>query len=148
MKLKILVSVLVFLFTLPLIAAPPQQGKISNSSNSLIVDNTTIFDGNRILMFVTNHGNFGRDLGGTFGYDYGSWYPYTGNISDYADHTIFGDYTPNYASGLWAGAVDSATGDTLVTISEYSSEYVPGPMSGGTFQPDNNTFRVYKLFAD
>ena len=147
MKLKILVCVLVFLFALPLIAAPPQEGKFSGS-NALTVDNTTLIDINRILMFVTNHGNFGRDLSGTFGYDYGTWYPYTGNIEDYSGHTVFANYTPNYASGLWIGAIDSATGELRTTISEYSSEYVPGPMSGGTFMPDQPEFRVYKLYKD
>ncbi len=148
MKLKIFVSLLIFLFALPLIAAPPQQGKISNSGNSLTVDNTTLIDVNRILMFVTNHGNFGRDLGGTFGYDYGTWYPYSGNIDDYYNHTIFGNFSPNYASGLWVGGTDSITGNTLVTIAEYSDEYVPGPMSGGTFIPDNVNFRNFKLYKD
>lgn len=148
MKLKIFVSLLIFLFALPLIAAPPQQGKISNIGNSLTVDNTTLIDVNRILMFVTNHGNFGRDLGGTFGYDYGTWYPYTGNIEDYYNHTIFANFSPNYASGLWIGGTDSITGDTLVTIAEYSDEYVPGPMSGGTFMADDVNFRNFKLYKD
>ncbi len=148
MKLKIFVSLLVLLFALPLTAAPPHKEKISNSVNSLTIDNTTLIDVNRILMFVTNHGNFGRDLGGTFGYDYGTWYPFTGNLDDYANHTIFGNYSPNYASGLWVGGTDASNGDTLVTISEYSSEYVPGPMSGGTFMPDDVNFRNYKLYKD
>ncbi len=148
MKNKLLVSMLVFLFALPLIAAPPQNGKIRSGGNSLTIDNTTLIDVNRILMFVTNHGNFGRDLGGTFGYDYGTWYPYTGNLDDYYNNTIFASFSPNYASGLWVGGTDSVNGDTLVTISEYSSEFVPGPMSGGTFMPDDVNFRVYKLYKD
>ncbi|KAA3635402.1 MAG: hypothetical protein DWP97_04820 [Calditrichaeota bacterium] len=147
MKIKLLACLLVFLFALPLIAAPPlQQGKLVQN-NSASVDNTTLIDINRILMFVTNHGNFGRDLSGLFGHDYGTWYPFTGDTSDY--HTgVVSNYTPNYASGLWVGAIDSASGDTLTTISEYSSEYVPGPMSGGTFLPDSPNYRVFKLWKD
>ena len=146
MKIKLLACLLVFLFALPLIAAPPQQGKLVRD-NSATVDNTTHIDINRILMFVTNHGNFGRDLSGLFGHDYGTWYPFTGDTSDY--HTgVVSNYTPNYASGLWVGAIDSASGDTLTTISEYSSEYVPGPMAGGTFLPDSPNYRVYKLWKD
>ncbi|MBK7091135.1 MAG: hypothetical protein IPH59_05365 [bacterium] len=32
-----------------------------------------------------------------------------------------------------------------LAIAEYSSEFVPGPMEGGTFSPDNFDFRVYKI---
>jgi len=80
-----------------------------------------------------------------FGNDYGTYFPYTTEeaISSGADVR-----SPYYAGGLWIGAVDSATGDTLTTISEYSSEYVPGPMSGGTFMTDVPEFRVYKLYKD
>ena len=147
MKLKLLVCMLIFLLALPLIAAPPQDGKLVSDNMSATVDNTTLIDINRILMFVTNHGNFGRDLSGYFGHDFGTWYPFTGDTADYHDDVVY-NYTPNYASGLWVGAIDSASGDTLTTVSEYSSEYVPGPMSGGTFMTDSPNFRVYKLWKD
>ncbi len=113
---------------------------------STSVDNKTFIDVNNILMFVTNHGSFGRDLGGSFGYDYGTWYPYTGNIDDYTNHTIFGDYSPLYSSGLWIGGMVNNT--VRVTVSEYSSEYVPGPMENNTFMPDRPEFRVFKLYID
>jgi len=96
-------------------------------------------------MFVTNHGNFGRDLGGVFGNDYGTYYPYSG-VGDILNGTD--DRSVLYAAGIWIGGVDSATNDTLVTVSEFSSEYVPGPMEGGTFMPDRPEFRVYKLHRD
>ncbi|MEW5797211.1 MAG: hypothetical protein AB1772_12755 [Candidatus Zixiibacteriota bacterium] len=111
----------------------------------MALDNDTYINANNILMFVTNHGNFGRDLAGVFGHDYGTYYPYTG-LAD----IISGVRTSSvlYAGGLWLGGVDQATGDTLVVVSEYSSEYVPGPMLNGTFQTDRPEFRVYKLHSD
>jgi hypothetical protein len=143
MKIKLLTLALILLTGLPLLAAPPQER--SAKTSPAVVDNTTFIDVNNILMFVTNHGNFGRDLGGVFGNDFGTYWPYndTASISSGAQIS-----SPFYAGGLWVGAVDSATGDTLVVVSEYSSEYVPGPMQGGTFLPDAPAFRVYKLFSD
>lgn len=146
MKIKIILyCVLVFLLALPLLAAPP-KGKLDHMNNSATVDNATYVDANLIFMFITNHGNFGRDLGGFFGNDYGSYYPFT-SISDIEDNINNAALkTPNYASGIWIGGV--VDGDTLVAISEYSSEFVPGPMAGGTFQPDAPEYRVYKLYSD
>lgn len=125
-------------------ARPPDNRAILDQS-ALSVDNTTYINANKILMFVTNHGNFGRDMAGVFGNDYGTYYPYT-SIDDIVSGV--GNRSVNYASGIWLGGVDSATHDTLVTVSEYSSEYVPGPMAGGTFQMDRPEFRVYKLYGD
>jgi hypothetical protein len=136
------------------LAEPParlSEQRRTPSQSALTVDNTTYINANNILMFVTNHGNFGRDLWGgnsvhgIFGNDYGTYYPYSSveNIRNGVD-----DRSVLYAAGLWIGGVDSATNDTLVTVSEYSSEYVPGPMEGGTFQPDRPEFRVYKLYRD
>ncbi len=106
------------------------------------VDVTTYVNANQILMFVTNLGNFGRDLSGVFGYDAGTFFPYTSiaNIESGATSS------PLYAAGLWLGG--KIDGDVRVAISEYTSEYVPGPMSGGTFQADRPAFKVYKLHAD
>jgi len=113
------------------------------------IDNTTYINANDILMFVTNHGNFGQDLGGVFStygpYGPGTFYPYT-SIEDIADGT--NDASVLFAAGIWAGGVDAATRDTLVVISEYTGEYVPGPMAGGTYQPDRPEFKVYKLHSD
>lgn len=146
MKIKILLySVLVFLLALPVMAAPP-KGELSHTNYSATVDNTISIDANLIFMFVTNHGNFGRDLGGVFGHDYGSWYPFTSVYDIENNINNAASKTPNYASGIWVGGV--VGNDTLVAISEYSSEYVPGPMAGGTFQADAPEFRVYKLFSD
>ncbi|MEW5922801.1 MAG: FlgD immunoglobulin-like domain containing protein [Candidatus Zixiibacteriota bacterium] len=123
----------------------PIMGTVSKISGTNTVDNTSYIDANSILMFVTNHGNFGRDLNNVFDYDYGTFYPYidTASISMGINYA-----SPLYAGGIWLGGIDSATGQVLVTISEYSCEYVPGPMEGGTYQPDNPDFKVYKLFLD
>ncbi len=107
-------------------------------------DNFTFINANRILMFVTNHGVFGRDIGGLFGYDYGTFYPYTSIADVIAGKTA----SPLYAAGLWIGGIDSATGELRVAIAEYGEEYVPGPMAGGTYLPDNPAFKVYKLYKD
>ncbi len=126
------------------LSLPPEKRQVS-APTSQTIDNTTFINANRILMFVTNHGNFGRDLAGVFGNDYGTYFPFTtvADIQSGANTT-----SPLYAGGLWLGGVDAATNDTLVTIAEYSSEYVPGPMAGGTYQTDRPEFRVYKLYSD
>lgn len=142
MKLKLLTCLLVLLVGVPLMAAPPARK--SAQSAALNVDNVSFIAANRILMFVTNHGNFGRDLGGVFGNDYGTYFPYTSDEDIRAGKTV----SPFYAGGIWIGAVDSATGDTLAVVSEYSSEYVPGPSLDGYFQTDRTAFKVYKLFKD
>jgi len=137
------VVVLVAGFGLTSYPLPPEE-KASRPQSALTVDNETYIDANRILMFVTNHGNFGRDIAGIFGNDYGTYFPYTSIADINAGRTP----SPFYAGGLWLGGVDSASGDTLVVVSEYSSEYVPGPMLNGTYQTDRPEFRVYKLYRD
>ncbi len=136
---------MVFLLVIPAAAKAP-KGDYSDPSMA-ITDNSTYIDANRILMFVTNHGNFGRDLAGVFGYDYGTWFPYTGDTAAISGNVgKAGDFSPNYAAGLWIGA--TVENQTRVVISEYSSEYVPGPMVNGTYVPDAPEFRVYKLYRD
>ena len=145
MKFKIICGLLVLLLGMPLMAAPPRQKSVQQAAMS--VDNGTYLDANRILIFITNHGNFGRDLAGVFGNDYGTYFPYFGDPGKISDGTLR-NATPYYAGGLWIGAIDSVTNDTLVTISEYSSEYVPGPMENGTYMADRSAFHVYNLFSD
>lgn len=107
------------------------------------VHNTQYIDGNSILMFVTNHGNFGRDLADVFGYDYGTFFPYQGTA---AIHDGSLTMSPLYAAGLWIGG--RVNGQTRVAVAEYSDEFVPGPMLNGTYQNDRPDFHVYKLFQD
>ncbi|MDH3938915.1 MAG: hypothetical protein OEV68_16450, partial [candidate division Zixibacteria bacterium] len=142
MKTKLLAFLLMFIVALPLSAAPPYK-KQTPGYMSASVDNDTYINVNRILMFVTNHGNFGRDLSGVFGLDAGTFFPYSTN------EAIQSGLSANYclyASGLWIGG--KVQGQTRVAISEYSSEYVPGPMQNGTFSPDKAEYKVYKLYRD
>lgn len=145
MKIKILICLLALLMALPLTAAPP-KGKFS--SKVLIVDNTTYIDANKIFMFVTNHGNFARDLSDYFGYDYGAFYPYAGDPDPINEGDADAIRSPLYAAGLWVGAIDSATGETRVIISEYNDEYRAGPMVDDTAATDQPEFRTYKLYAN
>ncbi|UCE24133.1 MAG: hypothetical protein JSU74_12695, partial [Candidatus Zixiibacteriota bacterium] len=140
----ILVIITTVALTLTAQAAPPDKTTAASmSSAAMIIDNSTFIDANKILMFVTNHGNFGRDLEDLFDYDYGTFYPYIG--TEYIEADVL-TASPLYATGIWFGA--QVSGEIRVTVSEYSSEYCPGPMAGGTFLPDNPAFKVYKLYAD
>ncbi|UCE25440.1 MAG: T9SS type A sorting domain-containing protein, partial [Candidatus Zixiibacteriota bacterium] len=50
---------------------------------------------------------------------------------------------------IWLGG--KVDGETRVAIAEYNSEYWPGPMTDGTFDPEgdiNPDYRVYKLYKD
>jgi hypothetical protein len=98
-------------------AAPP------GSKPSRDIDHATFFDANSLLMFVTNTGSFADGL----------YFP------------IGEGKTVVFAAGLWLGA--KVNGEVRVTVAEYADEYVPGPMSGGTFQPDHPDFHVYKINA-
>jgi len=144
MKTVLVALCLVALLATLAMAAPP-QGALYKGASPRSVDNEQYINVNNILMFVTNHGNFGRDLSGVFGNDYGTYFPYSTN-AEIIDGSL--DNSVVYASGLWMGARDQATGETRVIISEYDDEYVPGPMVGGTFQTDRPEFRVYKLYRD
>lgn len=92
------------------------------------IDNTTHMDVNNIDMVVTNHGSFAYDL-------------VTGNAG-----FIFpkgSTKTAVFAAGPWIGA--KVGGSVRIAVGEYSQEFVPGPMAGGTFQPDNPRFKNYKI---
>ncbi|MDH4158056.1 MAG: hypothetical protein OEW00_12360, partial [candidate division Zixibacteria bacterium] len=155
MKIKFLTCLLIFLVALPLAAAPPAGlGGKSAPSMSQLIDNASFIDANLIYMFVTNHGNFARDLAGVFGNDYGTYYPYAGTEDILSGANI---RSPLYAGGLWIGALDSAaraTGTEVeairIIVSEYSDEYVPGPIDtiNDTAFADNRDFRVYKIYRD
>ncbi|UCG60382.1 MAG: T9SS type A sorting domain-containing protein [Candidatus Zixiibacteriota bacterium] len=146
--LMVLVLVLLVLWDFTAAGAPPSTGlKQSVNASTLAVDNTTFINANRFLMFVTNHGSFGRDLANLFWFDYGTWYPYpVGQDTSIIKTSAVGGYSPQYAAGLWLGGY--VDGNLRVTVAEYSDEYVPGIMFGGTSSPDNPAFRVYKLYSD
>ncbi|MBU8933751.1 MAG: hypothetical protein KOO62_07065 [candidate division Zixibacteria bacterium] len=136
--------VLIFLLSALVMAAPPPGYEPqSEFEDSKSIDNDTYINANKILMFVTNHGNFGRDLAGIFGNDFGTYYPYVSN-QEIMNSNL--DMSVLYAAGLWMGGLVNS--EIRVAIAEYSDEYVSGPMAGGTYQPDNPDFRVYKLYKD
>lgn len=147
MKTMLLTLCLVMLLTVHLVAEPPQgvNFKPSTPASPLAVDNTSYINVNNMLMFVTNHGNFGRDLSGVFGYDFGTFYPYV-SVQQIEDGSLAKSVV--YASGLWIGALDSATNQIRVAVAEYEDEYVPGPMVGGLPQPDIPRYKIYKLYKD
>jgi hypothetical protein len=94
-----------------------------------VVDNERRMDANRINMFVTNVGSFAWDLR-------------TGNPG-----LIYPKSTGNtliFAGGLWVGGY--VGGQLRVTVAEYSQEFGPGPMVGGTFDdPTRPEHVVYKV---
>lgn len=86
---------------------------------------------NNLQMVVSNIGSFAFDPSGFFGKNDGLYFPRG------TDKTVV------FAAGLWMGA--KVNGSPRVTVAEYSSEYVPGPMANGTHQSDRARFRVYKV---
>ena len=147
---QMLLTALILSISLAAVSAAPPAGEGKCDSKAQItgsswVDNTSYINANKILMFVTNHGNFGRDLAGVFGNDYGTYFPY---ISHEMITNGFLNKSPLYAAGLWLGGIDSASGQICLAVSEYNGEYVPGPMAGGTYLPDDPSFKIYKLYAD
>ncbi|UCD64187.1 MAG: T9SS type A sorting domain-containing protein [Candidatus Zixiibacteriota bacterium] len=111
-------------------------------------DVETWIDANHLLMFVTNTGSFAHQAVNTFGKSDGLYFPFT-SVDDI--ESGLNDNTVIFAAGPWLGAVDRATSDTLTVIAEFTDEYYPGPMVGGTYDPDaesNPNVRVFKLYAD
>lgn len=142
MKVRLLCVLLILVMALPAMAAPPKHKQYLNPTSTR-TDNSPRIDVNNILMFVTNHGNYGRDLAGVFGNDAGTYYPYAGD--EFIVNGLLDDWAL-YAMGMWCGGM--VGGDIRVFINEYSDECVPGPMVGGTFQNDRPEFKIYKLHRD
>ena len=152
MKLKSLKYSLIFvalvIATAYALPTPDKNDLPLASSGQQIIQQDQWIDANNVLMFVSNVGSFSYDRTAVFGKNDGFYYPYSG-----IDNIINGtsNQTVCFAAGLWFGGVDSATGDTLISASEYGSDYWPGPMSGGTFIPDadiDSLYRVYKIYSD
>jgi hypothetical protein len=87
-----------------------------------------IHDGNQVEMCISNFGKFGQ----TAQSNSGCWWP-IGSGQNY----IFG-------AGIWFGTIDSATGDTLVSIGYGphggETEYVPGLVDLSQTHPDARIF--------
>ena len=86
---------------------------------------------NNLQMVVSNVGSFAFDPSEYFGKNDGLYFPRG------TDNTVV------FASGLWLGA--RVNGSPRVTVAEYSSEYSPGSMADGTYQPDQASNHVYKV---
>ncbi len=109
-------------------------------------DTSTFVNANNILMFCSNNAMYGRDQSNHFGHEYGTFYPYT-SIANIQNGSAI--KSPLYSAGIWMGG--TVSGGTRVSLAEFSSEFWPGPMSGGTFVANADTakiFRVYKIYSD
>lgn len=96
-----------------------------------LIDNTTFYDANNLLMFVTNTGSFAYDKTTLLGKSDGLYFPKGTNK------------TVIFAAGIWMGA--KVDGGIRTAAAEYANDYVPGPMRDGTFQSDRGSFRVYRI---
>jgi hypothetical protein len=96
-----------------------------------LIDSSRRMDVNQINMFVTNYGSFAWDIASA-GSPPGLYYPKGTNK------------TAVFAAGLWMGA--SVGGEIRTLVAEYSQEYGPGAMVGGTFDdPNNPDYKTYKV---
>jgi hypothetical protein len=115
-----------------LLCASPVWGTPADGSPfrdlTKVFDYSSYFDANQLLMFTTNVGSFAYDQTNLFSRSDGLYFP-RGTSK-----------TTMYASGLWVGA--KVNGQTRVTVSEYSSEYVPGRLGA---DPSDGRFHVYKI---
>ncbi|MCX6831789.1 MAG: hypothetical protein NT028_06575, partial [candidate division Zixibacteria bacterium] len=117
---------------------PPTVGpalRTIEATKSIDVD--SYFDANRLFMVVYNNGQVAYDNAVVYGRVDGLYYPYSGYPS------VPGFKTVVYAAGIFMGG--KVDGEIRIAAAEYSTEYVPGPMAGGTFQPDQPSFHVYKI---
>jgi len=143
--MRILIYILLFIFTaiLPVLALPP-SGWHDRTAALKVTDNdvSTYFDGNQILMFVTNNGTAAMDQGALLGRSEGFYYPYNGDTSSITSGEM--DKTVMFAAGLvLCGKVD---GEIRTAVAAYDyPEFVPGPMAGGSYLADQPSFRVYKI---
>ena len=97
--------------------------------SSSIIDNTAHMDANNLDMVVTNHGSLAYDLN-------------TGNAG--LIYPKGSSRTAVFAAGPWIGA--KVGGQFRVALGAYTQEFVPGPMAGGTYQPDAFAFHSYTIF--
>ncbi len=112
---------------------PQRQGArpfgIQRPLRSTVNDQDRRIDVNSINMWVTNYGSFAWDIA-------------TGNAG-----LVFPRGTAKtavFASGLWLGC--EVGGQVRIALAEYSQEYGPGKMAGGTFDnPNRADYKVYKV---
>ncbi|HET9251609.1 MAG TPA: FlgD immunoglobulin-like domain containing protein [Candidatus Eisenbacteria bacterium] len=123
------VSLALSLLCLTVAAAPATVTKRAGPLRSpVIIDNDDRMDVNNLDMFVTNHGSIAFD-----------WL--TANPGLIYPRGTTG--TVVFAAGLWVGA--KVNGSTRVAVSEYAYEFGPGPMAGGTYLPDQPSYRNFRI---
>ncbi|HEX7076807.1 MAG TPA: hypothetical protein VF363_00110, partial [Candidatus Eisenbacteria bacterium] len=131
-------AALVIALAAPDALAAPRVGAVASHRTfqarraAQIIDNNDRMNVNNLDMVVTNHGSLAYDL--TTG-NPGLIYP-RGTTK-----------TAVFAAGLWVGAkVTDSTGTNIrAAVGEYSQEFTPGPMVGGTFQPDQPAFKNFRF---
>jgi hypothetical protein len=134
-------TALVLLFVAPHVLAAARPGTRTPAPRhrvaapkraATIIDNNDRMNVNNLDMVVTNHGSISYDL-------------ITGNAG--LIYPKGSTHTAVFAAGLWIGTkvVDSTGTDLRVAIGEYSQEFTPGPMAGGTFQADQPSFRNFRF---
>ena len=104
--------------------------KSGNKDNPLAVISSKQMDANNISTWYRNNGNFNRN-------------PNTNN-SGFEWPKVSAKFA-RYCSGLWIGAV--VGDDTLIAISEYDYEYLPGYINnnGEPQGKDDSLYRIYKI---
>ncbi len=124
-----LALVFVCLAVSPVLAFPPLDRELTSSTKSF--DYGTYSDTNDILMFITNRGWIGHDATGELGRPFGLYYPRGTNK------------TVIYSAGLWAAC--RMWKGYRASVAEYEADFTPGPIVDGSFLPDNDKFRAYKI---
>ncbi len=131
-KTKMIISLAMFLMMTTLAwGVSNVTGKWQSSPTALFQDTDTRLDVNNLEMFIYNDGNFAYDNANVLGKTDGLYFPRG------TKKTVI------YSAGIWIGAKVGA--DIRMALAEYSSEFVPGPMQDGTYQPDNAAYKVYKV---
>ena len=131
-KTEIVLSLVMFLLMTTLAwGVSSMTGKWQSSRTVLIHDTIHTISANSLEMFVYNNGNFAYDNANIYGKTDGLYYPRG------TKKTII------YDAGLWIGA--KVNNQVRIAMAEYTSEFVPGPMKDGTYQPDRAAFKVYKI---
>ncbi|MFH2055595.1 MAG: hypothetical protein ABIJ61_06540 [bacterium] len=133
---SVILSLMIFLLaTAVALGVSNLTGKFQRTSTALGLTEDLTIDANALEMFVYNNGNFAYD-----------------NISVYKK--IDGLYFPRgtkktviYAAGLWLGARVNGEEEARIAQAEYSSEFIPGNMENGTYNPNwqDDQYRVYKI---
>lgn len=139
---------IIILTVINAISAPLNNQTETANPTPHLIDTDAYIDANSVLMFVSNVGAFAYDQNVTLGRQNGLYYPYLGQsklLNGAETRTLV------FSAGLWIAGVEFATGDTLVSVSDFSQDFWPGPMSSGTFIPGADSdpqYRVYKLYSD